>query len=397
MFNSSILDVAVGLVFVFLALSLVCSAANEGIETFLKQRSKNLEKGIRELLGDLSPPAKSGSPQNRVDQNPTPDQQAPGPDQQAASAAGGNPASDKEPRDFVEALYNHGLINALYRGKYGETPLSKLPSYIPAANFALAVLDLRKSDIPLPRNLQSALDTFEMKAEGNLLKLQRELEAWYDSSMDRVSGWYKRRAQVILAALGLTAAMVVNVDCIDIARRLSTDANLRQSVARISEEAAKHPPQSPAAQPNATNPGTSAPSSSATPTQPPSGQPASSDTQPNPVDQIRTNLANLDGIGLPIGWSEFKANFRAKKAAQAKALQQQGKTPEPEGWFALRIEAGVAAVKLHAIGWGITALAVSLGAPFWFDMLNKVMVIRSTIKPSEKSKEEKSKDPTQQK
>ena len=46
----------------------------------------------------------------------------------------------------------------------------------------------------------------------------------------------------------------------------------------------------------------------------------------------------------------------------------------------------------HWLGWLITALAISLGAPFWFDTLNRVMVIRSTVKPHEKSREQESKD-----
>ena len=44
------------------------------------------------------------------------------------------------------------------------------------------------------------------------------------------------------------------------------------------------------------------------------------------------------------------------------------------------------------IGWLITAFAATLGAPFWFDVLNKFMVIRSTVKPREKSQEEGSED-----
>jgi len=36
---------------------------------------------------------------------------------------------------------------------------------------------------------------------------------------------------------------------------------------------------------------------------------------------------------------------------------------------------------------------VSLGAPFWFDMLNKIIVVRSTVKPQEKSGTEAPKDP----
>lgn len=44
-------------------------------------------------------------------------------------------------------------------------------------------------------------------------------------------------------------------------------------------------------------------------------------------------------------------------------------------------------------GWLISAFAVMLGAPpFWFDILNKFMVVRSTVKPREKSREEDSKD-----
>jgi hypothetical protein len=44
------------------------------------------------------------------------------------------------------------------------------------------------------------------------------------------------------------------------------------------------------------------------------------------------------------------------------------------------------------LGWLLTAFAATMGAPFWFDVLNKVMVIRSTVKPHEKSPEEASED-----
>jgi hypothetical protein len=49
-------------------------------------------------------------------------------------------------------------------------------------------------------------------------------------------------------------------------------------------------------------------------------------------------------------------------------------------------------VLIALVGWFITALAATLGAPFWFDVLNKVMVIRSTVKPKEKSPDEASED-----
>ena len=38
-------------------------------------------------------------------------------------------------------------------------------------------------------------------------------------------------------------------------------------------------------------------------------------------------------------------------------------------------------------GWLITTLALSLGAPFWFDTLNKFMVVRSTVKPKRRARQ----------
>jgi hypothetical protein len=74
-------------------------------------------------------------------------------------------------------------------------------------------------------------------------------------------------------------------------------------------------------------------------------------------------------LGLPIGWgseTDPRLNWGATSLGQK--------------------------LKDHILGWILTALAISLGAPFWFDLLNKFIVIRSTVKPKEKSPEEKSKD-----
>ena len=109
---------------------------------------------------------------------------------------------------------------------------ANLPSYIPAKNFALALLDLRQTTPNLPPNVNSALDAFEKNAGNDAAKLQRNVEDWFNSSMDRVSGWYKRYSQRIVLVMGLVAAVLVNADCIQIAKRLSTDASLRNSIAQ---------------------------------------------------------------------------------------------------------------------------------------------------------------------
>ena len=53
MFGSQILDVAIGMIFVFLLLSLMCSALNEVIEAKLKNRATNLETGNSQLFSAI--------------------------------------------------------------------------------------------------------------------------------------------------------------------------------------------------------------------------------------------------------------------------------------------------------------------------------------------------------
>jgi hypothetical protein len=291
MFGSNILDVGIGLVFLFLLLSLICSSANELIEGIIKKRAKDLECGIKELVG-----------------------------------SGGD-------KKFVERIYDHGLVNSLFRGSYSTAPRRRLPSYIPSRNFALALLSIAKDPTvatSLPQNVRSALDTFEKAASNDPIELQKSVEDWYNSTMDRVSGWYKRRTQIFIFVLGAILAVYLNVDCIEYATRLSKDSSLRQSVVAMAQAYAKQD---------------------------------QNDQKGDPVEKIQANIKSLDGVGLPIGWNE------ADKKDMIKA------------------------VKAHSLGWLLTALAVSLGAPFWFDTLNRLMVVRSTVKPHEKSDEESSKDP----
>ena len=74
------------------------------------------------------------------------------------------------------------------------------------------------------------------------------------------------------------------------------------------------------------------------------------------LTDIADQVSQVRSLGLPIGWQNT-----------------------PFVWWA-------------PLGWLLTAIGVSLGAPFWFDLLNKFMVVRSTVKPQEKSQEEGSKD-----
>jgi hypothetical protein len=410
MFGSSIVDIAIGLVFVYLLLSLICSAANEVIERFTKKRAKDLEKGLNEMLRD--------------------------------------PA-------LVENLYKHPLIYSLFPKPY-KAGGTNLPSYIPARNFSLALMDiacppraqersgaagstgaglagsagvsledianklpdLRETILAngaLPPDVKKALMTFVDAASEDPKKVRENIEAWFDSSMDRVSGWYKRRSQLIVLVVGLVLTILLNVDTLVIVRTLSTDKAMRESLVAAAQEYAKNNPApapapsvtpsssstasspskpasvpapsaaagqspkskpSPAAKPSAavaSSPGGSAAPAASPGTAGSAGPANATVTDPcvadknSPECRVAQNLAAIKKLGLPIGWTRTEGDPRSLNISW-------------QGWL------------LRIIGWLVTTLALSLGAPFWFDMLNKFIVIRSTVKPKEKSPEEKSKD-----
>jgi hypothetical protein len=327
MFGLETLDVVIGMIFVFLTLSLVCSAVNEIIEAWLNKRADYLKTGIKELLGN------SG---------------------------------------MAKEIYDHPLIAGLFRGKY-DVKGTYLPSYIPAENFANALIDIflnfsnnsgtNNTSPPIvtsPPSASFSLDSLRniidanindpklgsaakairalMDSAGNDAEtVKKNVENWFNNSMDRVSGWYKRRTQVIILLLGLGVAVGVNADAITISNSLSHDKALRDSLVTAAQEYAKKDASTPT--PCAAN----------------------ADTAKCKLD---AEIKEIKSLGLPIGWNWGDPNL----------------IPQSFGGLLLKI-----------FGWLITAFAISLGAPFWFDLLNKFMVIRSTVKPKEKSLDEPSK------
>ena len=279
MFGSTILDVAIAIVFIYLLMSLVISAINEFIAALLKSRAKNLSKGIEALLQD---PSQAG---------------------------------------WVARLYQHPLIQSL-------SPPNSKPSYIPSRTFALALLDLiapatadgartladlKTGMANLPQPLQRTLTNLLDEAQHDVERLKTQIEIWFNNGMDRASGWYKRKTQWIQFFLGLSLVILLNIDSVHIGRTLfAVNSPLRASLV----ESAK----SFVAQPGGT-------------------------TRP-----MKDVVEAISTASLPIGWSEL---------------------PRRDQWLTM------------ILGWLITAFAVSLGAPFWFDLLNKFINVRASGKAPE--------------
>ncbi|TMC18140.1 MAG: hypothetical protein E6J34_17720, partial [Chloroflexi bacterium] len=273
MLGSSVLEVAIGLIFVYLFLSLICSTINEQvIARLFTLRAKTLEDGILTMLN--------------------------------------NAHGEKMTQDF----YNHPLIKGLAK----EGPLSRWlargskPSYIPSPIFALAIKEVlvayKAGEIPL------ALKTVLDQAQGDTQQELANLERWFDDTMDRVSGWYKRKVQLILFILALIIVVYLNVDTIGLITALSSNSVLHDSIVSAAQGNGK----------DILNPAQN-------------------------LQQLQQLQKNFQLIQPALGWTSLPGTF-------------------PD-WI------------LKILGLLATTFAVSLGAPFWFDVLNKFTQLRMAGNP----------------
>jgi hypothetical protein len=306
----TVLNLAIGITFIYLLFSFVVSALNEFWLTYLDKRADFLKQGLEQLLQD---PEK------------------------------------------VRQLLDHGLVDALSRTTKGT------PSYIGVEPFTAAVMDVIKPADPntvrkisdfqtsvaalanskLKQSLTAILDS----AENDLATFKKGIGDWYERSMDRVSGWYKRYAQKWLLGLALGLAVVCNVDTIHIIRVLSSNPQL---LAETVNQAV-----------NTTKAATSQASASVAPAQAVEPQPIEDATQAvsRLVNNANLAMSNLNNLSLPIGWSKSQ-------------------------WQYLRDPGHLVSAFL---GWFLTGLAASLGAPFWFDTLQRFVTIRGNGRsPDEK-------------
>lgn len=308
MLGSEILELAIGLVLVFLLVSLTLTATVEAIESVFKTRAADLEHAIKLMLqgGDDGPAAPS-----------------------------------------LASFYKHPLISALYADAYQTSKAGgiltrprggTLPSYIPRDLFSAAVLDLESRDANRSRGPLSALIAPYRKLFGDdVTRIRAGLESWYDGVMDRASGWYKRRTQKLLFWLGLATAVALNMNPLVIGQYLTGTPEARADMVSIAAATVK------------------------------TGTPSGEWSQVRALDQA------VREVGLPIGWTPLTIRRSFPVGSN-----------DPAAWTL----AGLMALA----GWTVMALAATLGAPFWFDVLNKLMVIRATVKPKEKSGDESSED-----
>jgi len=203
MFNSTVLDVPVGLIFTFLAVSLAVSAFTESIATILQWRARTLLQGVKDIL------------------------------------------NDRDLSGIALSLYNNALVSPRDRGTAkGEKDLKNLPAYIDPDDFASALIDVTgmiqeapdkikasiRSKVPDPQ-LQSLLEGVVDRTGGDLTKVRSEIAAWFDNSMDRLSGAYKRKTQLCSFLIALTLAAALNISSIGIGKALWLQPMVARTIA----------------------------------------------------------------------------------------------------------------------------------------------------------------------
>jgi hypothetical protein len=216
----------------------------------------------------------------------------------------------------------------------------------PACRFDVASpLDsLKKCVEKLPTgHLKESLTAVFNQTGKDLAEVRASLEAWFNHSMDRVAGCYKRHTQLLIFGIALGVTLYLNLNTVLMTRQLLNDSVLRQAIVAQAETYAKVHPTGP------TSPDTSLQASALTASTNAVTAAGSTNALAN---QIQQTSEAINGLGLLFGWDKFNC-------------------PQTT-WHWVSLIAG----------WLTTMFAISLGAPFWFDMLNKIIQVRGTLSPA---------------
>jgi hypothetical protein len=384
----TLLDVAIGLVMIYTLLSLICSTINEGISSFFALRANTLKGALDNLLGsDL---AKQVYCHHLVQGLVQPDiwgrwkwtkwigawKRKPSyiPTRTFVltllDATGRMTASAPADQTLIESVRTIAAKSSDEKEKQqiedfigkAEAAFKALPGG--TASFPQTVEDFRLAvaKIPDDRARQALLALID-DAKGDFEKLKANLGNWFDASMERVSGWYRRRVKLVILILALLVSVGFGIDTVYISRTLWTQPVLRAALVKAAEErvqsARSGTDQTPA------GPQVDRIAKEVAKTQ----EDLTALSIPQfPITEVRQEQCSED-LRANLSQLARDQDFEKKKKILLDQCVKASKSDLPGlWWFWLR---------RHALGCFLTAAALSLGAPFWFDLLNKLVNLRS--------------------
>ncbi len=340
MFNSPILDLAIALSFTYFILGLVVSVIHEFIYSVLSsKRGKFLKRAIQNLF------------------------------------------FDDEWKKLSAKILDSEYIVALKENENRE------PSYIPAKNFALALIEqFRTHDSSLDMNhirliltnntkaqtkgisdsFRNILLGFYERSKGDLQVFQKHIETFYNDAMDRAAGVYVRSTKKALLVISIIIAVALNADTINIAKKLWSDQGALKLTADNINKTIKEFNETNKA--NIDLKDIKFDGEKLIIVKKDSSVMKNNDSIHviNTVKEVNNTVIYLQNAGVPIGWT--KENIPQIQKGFCKNLWN---------WI----------TKLFGIF--LSAIALSLGAPFWFDLLNKIVNLRATGKKTDNDKKDK--------
>jgi hypothetical protein len=195
LFNSAVLDLAIGIIFVYLLMAIICTTINEWLAGLLGARAKTLSKALGQLLDNQKTPT----------------------------------------GEFLTEFHSHPLITGMKSSASTDTSKAS-PSYLSGRTFAMTVMDLaakgannnqKIGGITLsqleegaralaPGDVGKALLALLQNVNGDLQVAQKNIENWFDDAMERASGSYKRKTQIVTVIVAAVLTICTNADTLRI-------------------------------------------------------------------------------------------------------------------------------------------------------------------------------------
>ena len=196
MFGSNVLDLGIGLIFVFFLVSLVCSAISDKVSVLLNMRAEHLEKWLRDLImkGDATLVQKLYA----------------SPVIQSLVPQGAKPTWISA-RNFMLAVFD-----AFVPGASGKTTVDEL----------LAAVQAMDDSAPMKKTLLGLITASDNKIDG----LRSNFENWYNAAEQVMTNAYRQRMWQFSLGIGLAVAVILNVDTVAVGTSLWRDSALRSSV-----------------------------------------------------------------------------------------------------------------------------------------------------------------------
>jgi len=345
------IDIFIGLALVMLLVSMVVTVITQAVIQIFNSRGKHLLTGVADMLGQLDP----GITRNIAEEIATAALTHPLVSHvngglahvihreeltkmllELGAEGGPRKLSDEAKQALQKALVENGICQPGTPDQIRDQVREKMK------NIRALALQLELAHPELTNAARARIATLQQASSQFVAKIN----LWFDQTMDRTSERFTAHARYVTFFASLAVALALQLDTAALVSRLSTDDQLRNDMYRLATQ--PQTPQAPAA--DQQNPQAANDQKSAAPTN--AAAPVAAGTAIQLTDIDRENLKDLmvnNVIGIPQSLNDWARRWHR------------------DNWM------------MKALGIILTALLLSLGAPFWYGALQNLLRLRSAL------------------